>query len=100
MTEKMMVMAISQSVVSTSTPDARDPPYASSSGLESMLGTDSHRNKDLSATLKARLEFYDSPNFSHPDRLFPRTQQDDENIDVLTMWQNITINAKFKVRQS
>lgn len=51
--------------------------------------------RDLSAALKAKLEHFSSTNFGNLEA----TQQSDVNTDVFTMWQNVTLDPGFKVRQ-
>ena len=57
------------------------------------------KEQSLSATLKAKLGFYSSPNFVHPASGFAKTQQSAENVDVLTVWQSVTSDPGFKVSQ-
>ena len=54
---------------------------------------------NLSAALKKTLDTNSTPIISCSGSKFPKTQQSDKNVEVLTAWRNITSNPKFKVRQ-
>ena len=70
---------------------AQDPSYGMPPGAPRSASP-------LSATLKASLEYYSSPQFGNLGFQFPTAQQSDECTDVLTVWQNVTLNPSFKVR--
>ena len=54
---------------------------------------------NLSAALKKTLDTNSTPIIACSGSKFPKTQQSDKNIEVLTAWRTITSNPKFKVRQ-
>ncbi|KAF8730341.1 hypothetical protein AX14_005640 [Amanita brunnescens Koide BX004] len=68
---------------------AQDPSYGMPPGAPRSASP-------LSATLKASLEYYSSPKFGNLGFQFPTAQQSDECTDVLTVWQNVTLNPSFK----
>jgi len=53
----------------------------------------------LSTALKKTLDNNATPIIACSGSKFPKTQQSDKNIEVLTAWRTITSNPKFKVRQ-
>jgi len=51
---------------------------------------------NLSAALKKTLDSNSTPIIACSGSKFPKTQQSDKNIEVLTAWRTITSNPKFK----